>query len=271
MLKMDANLVGASRMQSGFDRRGVLEEFEHTVRGPGFAAITCRHSHPLSVRGMARDCRVDFSGGFRHSATYERLINLHHGALGKLRSQTQVGGIIFGDDEAAARILVQTMDDAGPCHAANPAEFPLTMEQNGVHDSMLAVASTRMDHHSRRFVEHEKVFVLVQNIKGQVLGQHFGRFGFGPMHVNLFPRMRMMRWADHLTINANMTFFNQSLNRSSGDSRKLASQKGIKTLHWEGLFDGDQFVPRSHDRVLAFKFKQRGNHPADGSIIAKGE
>ena len=104
-----------------------------------------------------------------------------HGPVGlgnlppaELRHQMNPCGLGLRGNEAAARVLVETVDDAGPVTAANPCNLR-TMVKQRVDEGATHVARRRMHDHPRGLVDHDDVLVFVQNLQGQSFGLMLGR------------------------------------------------------------------------------------------------
>src|SRR5688572_7797756 len=55
VLEMDANLVGAARVQRSFDVSCPVELFQNTIARPRVAAGILGHGHAFAMAGVARD------------------------------------------------------------------------------------------------------------------------------------------------------------------------------------------------------------------------
>ena len=65
-------------------------------------------------------------------APYDSVITALNRVSRELRRQTGVRGVGFGDDKQAARILVDTVHDAGALHAADTGQAVAAMGQQRV-------------------------------------------------------------------------------------------------------------------------------------------
>ena len=72
-----------------------------------------------------------------------------------------------------------------------------------------------MHDHAGRFVEHEQIVVLEQNIEREFLRLCGGRAGGGPVNLDSLADPRMMRWFDRIAFHTNVPLFNQPLNRAA--------------------------------------------------------
>ena len=132
MYEVHAHLMGTSRLQPAFEQGGdrlqaalaapVPEAFEHPVMGNGSASLAGQHGHLGAACGVAADGRVDGSlRAWRRTPDKRQIATLKltgAAVIGELLAKRPVGEVILGDDEEAARVLVEAMDDAGPRHAA---------------------------------------------------------------------------------------------------------------------------------------------------------
>jgi hypothetical protein len=72
-----------------------------------------------------------------------------------------------------------------------------------------------MDYLPGRVVEHDQGVVLVEHRQGQVFRLSLRRARFRPMHLHYLPRPRGVRRLYHMTIDPDLAFLDQTLNRSS--------------------------------------------------------
>ena len=84
VMEMDADLMGAARVQDAFDEAYVAVRAQNAIFGFGGAPLASRDAHPLPVNGMPLDGFVDDSGSLAGSSRNEREINFRHRPRGKL-------------------------------------------------------------------------------------------------------------------------------------------------------------------------------------------
>jgi hypothetical protein len=89
--------------------------------------------------------------------------------VGELRAQRRVRLVGLGDDQQAARVLVEAVDDAGPAHAADAREAVAAMGDERVDQRAGPVAGGRMDDEARRLVDDDEVRVLEDDGERDVL------------------------------------------------------------------------------------------------------
>src|SRR6266571_777692 len=100
-----------------------------------------------------------------------------------------------------------------------------------------------------RFVEHQQVVVLEQNVEREFLRLCGGRSGGRP--VNLYPlaRPRMMRCFGRIAVHANIALFNQPLKRAARNRWELRAQKRVEPFTRKRVFDDENgFVSGGHSK-----------------------
>ena len=78
--------------------------------------------------------------------------------------------VIFSYDKATARVFVETMNDTGTLLSADSRQSRGVV-QEGVHQSMFAMTSARMNDKSRRFINDDQVVIFEENLKRDLLWQ----------------------------------------------------------------------------------------------------
>lgn len=117
-------------------------------------------------------------------APHQRAIAALNIMAGEQLAQTYVGGIMLGRHYQPGRILVQAVHDAGPAHPTHAREAIATMGQQGINKRMIGIARCGMDHKTGGFIEHDQMFVLVDNIQIHGLGLGCGVYGRGYIEGN---------------------------------------------------------------------------------------
>jgi hypothetical protein len=80
-----------------------------------------------------------------------------------------VGLVVLGHQQKAGGFLVQTVDQAGPPHAAHAREIAQVVQQ-GIDQRALLVSSRGVHHQTGRLVNHGQVLVLIGDHERQRLG-----------------------------------------------------------------------------------------------------
>ena len=155
--------------------------------------------------------------------------------------------VVLGHEEAAARVLVQSVDDARPRDSADPAELTLAMMEEGVDQGVLVMADGRMHHDAGRFVEHKHVGILVEDLQWNVLRQRFGSLRFGKEDADLFPTRRAVRRFDDAAVDGHVPVIDQALHDAARHGRELLAQKGVQPEVGAAAFDGEDFGAFGHE------------------------
>lgn len=120
-LKMDANLVGATGLDANFDQGEVAVErrvnaLENLYVGDGrpyaFTVRGAAGGHASAPDEIAADGKPDGDVVFGKATVDESDVGLFKLAPGKHLAELAVGAIVFRDDDDAAGLLVEAMDDA---------------------------------------------------------------------------------------------------------------------------------------------------------------
>src|SRR5436309_15523236 len=81
-----------------------------------------------------------------------------------------MGCIIFGGDKTAARLFVETMNDAGALFPADPRQHGAAVEER-IDQSVFAMTGARMNDETRGLVDHDEIIVFEENLKRDLLWQ----------------------------------------------------------------------------------------------------
>jgi len=76
-----------------------------------------------------------------------------------------VGNFGFRGDDYPARVFVQAVDDTRPTHPADSREGRSAVCDQRIDQGSVWIAGRRVDNQSRRFVYHDKVLVLVEDLQ----------------------------------------------------------------------------------------------------------
>ena len=130
VLQMHADLMRAAGVQGALHQRADRQHLHHAPRRPrGAAALAGDHGHLLALDRMPPDGRLDHPSLLRKITASQGQVDLGHRAAGKLPREVLVGGVVFRDEQAPARILVEPVHDARPVLAADGGEITAVREQ----------------------------------------------------------------------------------------------------------------------------------------------
>ena len=141
---------------------------------------------------MPPDRGFDRAAGSAGCSRDDREVDLRHLTLGELPRQHLMRQVIFRHDQTTGRVFIEPVDNAGPLFSADPGEVGAMMQER-VDKRVRLIARSRMHHQAGRFIQHEKVVVLEQNLEWDFLRPGLdlvGRWNFQPDEIpatNDFP------------------------------------------------------------------------------------
>lgn len=171
MMKMNADLMGASAVQPALNQTCLLAGADYPILGLSRPSAHGSHLHSLSMDRMSSDFFFDYPGRLKQFSRDKREINLFHCPRGKLFGQFAMCDIIFRHYKAAACVLVETVNDTGPFFSADPRQSRTVAEQR-VDQSMLALTRTRVNGEPGRFIDDDDVTVFKENVERNRLRPH---------------------------------------------------------------------------------------------------
>src|SRR5579871_6372585 len=136
-LEVDANLMGAAGLDADLDEgeravRGgkAFDDFDMGDGGTDTLAISrTAGGHAVATDQIAADREVDGGVVLGDVAVDESDVGLFDVALGEHVAKLAVGGVVFGDEDDAAGLLVEAVDDAGAKVAADAGEIVEVMKE----------------------------------------------------------------------------------------------------------------------------------------------
>ena len=121
-----------------------------------------------------------------------------------------MGGIILGDDEATARLFVETMNDAGTLFPADSRQRRTVVEER-VDQSVFAMTSTRMNDKPRRFIDDDEIVVFEEYLKRDHLWQRLDLFQRRLAELNLIATSNNLAWPAGRVVESNKPVADQLL------------------------------------------------------------
>jgi hypothetical protein len=217
--------------------------FQHFEARPGISASFLENGHPFSVHRMPPNLRPNITACPRKDSAENGQIDFLHFSSGELARQGKMSRIIFGNNQAAARILVQTMDNARARYPANAAQLAVATVQQRIDERMFFMACGWMHHHSRRLVHYQEVLVFEENGQRYRLRLGIRDSRLRPMHFNNFSSSRVMGRLYGLPIDPDVSLLDQPLESPSRDGGKLRSQINIEPFRWQRRFHNHRVQP----------------------------
>ena len=152
-----------------------LDHFVIAARILGVFVLVVGDGHFDAVVGVVADAAFDvIAVAVEDAGRYSDVLFEDFPHL-KLHTEIAVRRVLLGDDDDAAGVAVEPVDDAGPVVAVEVAELG-EVETQGVDQRAGPVALGRMHHHVGRLVHDRQIIVLIEDIERDVL-RHRRRMG----------------------------------------------------------------------------------------------
>jgi hypothetical protein len=235
-LGVDADLVGAAGFDADFDEGegavGAIVALEDMEVGDGGAGSTAvggaAGGHAGAADEVAGDGESDGGVVFFEVAVEKGDVGLRDLTLGEHLAELAVGRVVFGDEDKAAGLLVEAMDDAGAQVASDVGEFGEVKEE-GVDEGALVArvgfaacegggAGSGVDHHAGGFVDDGEVLVLVEDFERDVFGDGVqGGWLWGAFDLDGFAAVEFLFGLGGVPVDANLAGFDEEPDAGSGD------------------------------------------------------
>ena len=133
-----------------------------------------------------------------------------------------MGAVVFGDEDEAAGLLVEAMDDAGAEVAADVGEF-VEVEEEGVDEGatvagVVGGAGSGVDHHAGGLVDDGEVLVFVEDLEGDVFGDGVEGCGLrGAFDLDGLAAVEFLFGLGGVAVDADLAGFDEELDAGAGD------------------------------------------------------
>ncbi len=192
---VDTDLVGTTGFQTQTQTGVATELLVHPVVGHGRTAIG--HDGHVGTLG-----RVTADGGINGAAgghvTYGDRFVLA-GDLARLQRfhQMGLGRNCLGNHHQTCSVFIQTVHDTGTGHLGNTG----VAVQQGVENGAIRRTGARVDNQTGRLVDHQNVFVFVNDVELDILRIEAGVIFQLYIHMHLLPSNHLLaRGVGNLTI-----------------------------------------------------------------------
>jgi hypothetical protein len=197
--------------------------------GDGGSTVGTTCGHTGTADEVAGDRKRDGGVVFLQVTMDESDVGLGHLALGEHLAELAVGAVVFGDEDEAAGLLVESMDDAGAEIAAGGREFGEVEEQRvdeGAAVSFVVGATgAGVDHHAGRFIYDGEVLVFVEDVQRDVFGCGVERRGVrAAFDLDRFAAMKLLFGLGGVAVDANLIGLDKELNADARDVWKGLSE-----------------------------------------------
>lgn len=173
MREMNSDLVGSTRREAALDEGGMaFERALDTISGERRFSLSGRDDgHLFTIDVAAPDVTGDIAHWRVGDAPDKGGIGPFDSTCGKISRQCIVRDLGLGDDDQAARILVEAMHDTGPPDPSDAGKTGAAMGEQRVDEGSFQVSRGGVDDHSRRLVDHDQVWILKADIESNRLGR----------------------------------------------------------------------------------------------------
>ena len=106
------NLMGSARLDRELEQREARKTFHHFVQRMRLASAAGSRGHAETVRTIAPDGALNFSGWLVHSAVYQSQISFGDRTRLKLACEIRVAEVVLGNHEQSGGLFIQAMYDS---------------------------------------------------------------------------------------------------------------------------------------------------------------
>ena len=255
MRHVHANLVGAAGFQAALDQAVRPETLAQAVMGDGaLAVLLVAHGLAQAVAHVAADRGIYRAAGHQ-GAQHHRLVLPLHVVAGQHLHQRGMGRQALGHHHQARGVLVQAVHDA----ATRQLGQGRIVMQRGVQHGAGAISCARMHHQPGRLVQHQQVFVLVDDVQGDGLRLqlHFGlKFS---LQQDFFPATEQLAGRRHGAVQGHRAGLDPCREARTGIIGEHLGQRLVEPATCGGQGDRGFVTDRRHDRTPG--------HPAVSAII----
>ena len=171
----------------------------------------------------------DGAGGLGGASLNDGEVALVGGSIGELLDEGTVGGVGFGDDEAARGVLVEPVDDPRAFDAADPGELAFAMMEQGVDESAVGVSGSGVDDHAFVLVDDDERVVFVKHPECDVLGLSVGRDRFGNFDLDAVADRDRVAGFRRLIVFSDVLLADEFLDARGGKLGESRRQPGIES------------------------------------------
>ena len=159
---------------------------------------------------MPTDQILDTPAGLLRHPVHRREVELADATLRKLLGEQSVRAIMLGHDHAAARFLIEPMHNARPQLTADAAKIIAMMEQC-IDQRAIRIPCRRMHDQARRFVDHNKMLILIEHGQRNVLRHDLRAHRLRNGDLNLIAHLHLCAGLQDLAIHSDAPLLDQVL------------------------------------------------------------
>ena len=137
--------------------------------------------------------------------------------------------IILGNDQQAAGILINPMDNARTQHTIDAGKTAAAMRKQCIHQCTAGVAGRWVHHHTLWLVNHQQVCIFVYHIQGDRFGLHGIGDRLRDFHCNGLAATQLVVFGSCCAIDRDQPPFKPLLSLGTADIQ-VRSNMGIQPL-----------------------------------------
>ena len=159
----------------------------------------------------------------------DRLINAGNPMLFELFRKREVRRVVFGGDDEAACILVDSMHDARTEDAADAGKAVAAVMEQGGDERSRVMTGGGMHDHAFWLVHDDDILVLIPDINRNILCLGAAWRGQGIFDLNIigFPQLVIFRYGKS-AVDKHTTILDQLLNTGAGERRLFLRKENVE-------------------------------------------
>ena len=232
MREMHANLMRAPGFQATLHKgrkRAGAKSLDDPIARTGFLAAAAHDRHSLAVEGVASDPSLD-----RACSRTRRTPN--HGMVGTLdrmmRELLREAGhraLVLRGHKQSAGVLIEAVNDTGPCNTADSFERRAAMRDKGVDERAGQIARSRVDDESARLLDHDEVGVFIHDRERNIFATRFGLDGRRQLDVVALALFDPVIGVSYrFSVLRNEAFLDQLLKARSAEAGEAGDQEAVE-------------------------------------------
>jgi len=225
--QMNPDLVGPARLDVDFQQGCASVTFPDAPEGDGRPTPPAPRGHLLAVRRVAADGGLNPPAVGLRVPVHKGQVALPHRAALELPGQSAMGFVGFGHNQQPGGSLVETVDDSGAQHAADPREIAAVVQQR-VHQRAAGMARRRVDDQPRGLVDDQKRRVLMENLQRDRFGLHPRGLHLRKAQDDLIPRLHLASGRNRPAVDQNAPLADRPPDLRAGETDLPAGQKEIQ-------------------------------------------
>jgi hypothetical protein len=159
--QMYADLMSPTRQRAHLKQCGIVMALEHAELGDGRSTAAFPDGPALTILHIPAERSFDATLVLLHPSVHQRKIRFLDGAILELSNERVIGRVALGEEDDAAGLFVEAVDDAGPLGSSDTSQrAPMEQAQQ---EGAPAVPRAGIDDPSRGLIDHDEVLIFVED------------------------------------------------------------------------------------------------------------